>query len=386
MATSFARCIGRRWSAEQQPEAVHPQRAVASTEQLDVLAQGLEAWNEWRAADPCVPVDLSGADLSRLEFGLFPALRRADARGLIPAGASLSFIYNEIVGFEVMPLNLRGANLRHTRLDDADLAKADCQAADFSGATLSGANLHRADCTFARFVGADLSGADMRGSKLQHTLFVGTTVEGADLGSSDVHGASVWGLKGVPADETGLLVTAQGEHDLRSDSFALAQLIYFLTRGENTRDLIDTVSSRLVLILGNFKQERMAMLNAVRSALRGIGCMPIIFDFEGPKTQDTTGSVETLARLAHFVMADITDPSSVPHELATTVPFLRTTPVVLLRAQGARGYSMVRDLKAYPWVLGVYDYEGVEPLVGALPEIVGNARTLAERLRAQTRA
>jgi uncharacterized protein YjbI with pentapeptide repeats len=357
---------------------------VANTEQLAVLAQGLEAWNDWRAARPREPVDLSGADLRTLAFGLFPALSRADARGLIPAGASLSFIYNEIVGVEVMPLNLREANLRYARLDNADLAKADCQGADFSGAKLNGTNLHRADCAFARFVGADLSGADLRAADLRHTLFIGATVEDTDLGYADVHGASVWGLKGVPADETDLLVTSDGEQALRCDSFALAQLIYFLTRGENTRELIDTVSNRLVLILGNFKHERMAVLTAVRTALRSIGCMPIIFDFDGPRTTDTTGTVETLARLSHFVMADLTDPSSVPHELATTVPFLRTTPVVLLRAKGATGYSMVRDLKAYPWVQGVHDYEGVAPLVGALPEIVGNARALAERLRTQT--
>ena len=201
-----------------------------------------------------------------------------------------------------------------------------------------------------------------------------------------MHGASVWGLKGNPADETSLLVTSSGEQDLRCDSLALAQLIYFLTRGENTRELIDTVSNRLVLILGNFKEKRMAMLNAVRSALRGIGCMPIIFDFDGPRNKDTTGTVETLARLSHFVIADLTDPSSVPHELATTVPFLRTTPVVLLRAHGAQGYSMASDLKAYAWVLGVYDYEGAEPLTRALPEIVSTARALAEALRSRSPA
>ena len=359
---------------------------MANTEQLAVLAQGLEVWNEWRGANPKEQVDLMGADVRHLEFGSFPALRRADARGLIPAGVSMSFIYNEIVGYELMPLNLRGADLRQTQLDQADLAKADCQGADVSGASMKGTNLHRSDCASARFVRAEMSGADLRAANLRHALFIGTTVEGADLGYSTVHGCAVWGLRGVPADETGLLVTSDGDQDLRCDSLGLAQLIYFLTRGENTRELIDTVSNRLVLILGNFKEERMAMLNAVRSALRGIGCMPIIFDFDGPKAKDITGTVETLARLAHFVIADLTDPSSVPHELATTVPFLRTTPVVLLRAQGAQGYSMARDLKAYPWVLGVYDYDGAEPLVRALPAIVGDARAMAVRLRSPAAA
>ena len=48
--------------------------------------------------------------------------------------------------------------------------------------------------------------------------------------------------------------------------------------------------------------------------------------------------------MARFIVADLTDPSSIPHELATIVPFLRTTPVVLLRLEGSEGYSMVEDL------------------------------------------
>ena len=62
----------------------------------------------------------------------------------------MPFTYNEIVGYEVMPLNLRGADLRHALLDKADLAKADCRGADFPRATLKGTNLHRADCTSAK--------------------------------------------------------------------------------------------------------------------------------------------------------------------------------------------------------------------------------------------
>jgi hypothetical protein len=85
--------------------------------------------------------------------------------------------------------------------------------------------------------------------------------------------------------------------------------------------------------------------------------MPLIFDFEGPSSKDTTGTVETLARLSRFIVADLTEPSSIPHELATTVPFLRTTPVLLFRMKGATGYSMARDLQAYPWVVDIAEYE-----------------------------
>jgi hypothetical protein len=353
---------------------------LANTKQLSILGEGLEVWNSWRIEHTGESIDLSGADLRNLEFGLVPVLRRAVERGLIPEGVSSSFIYNEIVGRDVMPLNLCAADLRGTNLDGADLIMARCQGADFSHATLKAANLRRADLSSARFVGTDLSRADLRAADLSESAFVRTNVEGTDPGFSTVYGISVWGIKGSPACETDLLVTPPEEPALRTDGLGLAQLIYFLIQDEHARDLIDTVTNRLVLVLGNFKDDRKAVLVAVRSALKGIGFMPIIFDFKRPSSKDTTGTVETLARLVRFVVADLTDPSSVPHELATTVPFLRTTPVMLLRKTGATGYSMARDLEAYPWVLGVHQYETSDLLVAQLPDLVRRAMELADSL------
>ena len=353
---------------------------MANPKQLSILSKGLEVWNRWRIENPGESIDLSGTDLRNLEFGLTPALRRADAEGLIPQGASWSFIYNEIVGYDVLPLNLRAADLRRANLDGADLIKAECQGADFSNATLRAANLHRADLSSAKFVDSDLSRADLRGANLSASVFFRTNVDGTDVGYSDVYGISVWGTTGTPADETNLRVTPFDEPDVRSDSLALAQLIYFLIQEKHARDLIDTVTNRLVLVLGNFKKERKVVLEAVRSALRGLGFMPLIFDFEGPSSKDTTGTVETLARLSRFVVADLTDPSSIPHELATTVPFLRTTPVLLFRMKGATGYSMARDLQAYPWVLGINEYETPDLLLAQLPDFVRRARDLANSL------
>lgn len=354
---------------------------MANLKQLSILREGLEVWNDWRLANPTESVDLSNVDLRNLEFGLMPALRRADEQGLIPKGASWPFVMNEIVGWDVMPLNLRGANLRGAKLDGADLIKAECRGADFSGASLNKVDLRRADLSSTRFVDANLTGANIRAADLSESVLVRTTVEAADFGYSTVYGTSVWDLRGTPSDETDLLVTAPGRFALRTDRLAFAQLIYCITQNKHLREVIDTVGSRLVLILGNFKEERKAVLEAVRGALKNIDFIPVIFDFEGPKSKDTTGTVETLARLARFVVADLTDPSSVPHELATTVPFLRTTPVVLLREAGATGYSMADDLKSYPWVLGVHQYASSEVLVEQLSELVARARALSDSLR-----
>ena len=65
------------------------------------------------------------------------------------------------------------------------------------------------------------------------------------------------------------------------------------------------------------------------------------------------------------------DESSIPHELATVGPFLRTTPVVLLRLAGATGYSMIKGLEAYSsWVVHVREYADPGALIDGLDDHV----------------
>jgi len=85
--------------------------------------------------------------------------------------------------------------------------------------------------------------------------------------------------------------------------------------------------------------------------------------------------------MARFVIADLTDPSSIPHELATIVPFLRTTPVLPLRLVRSYSYSMFDDLKRYPWVLDIYEYDDASSLISILSKVIAPANEMAEKLR-----
>lgn len=354
---------------------------MANDKQLAVLRRGLESWNQWRRENPDVRVDLSLADLRGVDISVMPSLRRADAKGLIPRGSSWAFIANEIIGYDVLPLDLSKADLRGAILDGADLRCAECSGADFTGARLREVELGRSNLSDSRFVESDLQGANLRGADLSRSVLVRTNLGNVDLGYARVYGVSVWDLVGAPRDEVGLIVTPRGSASLSTDSLSLAQFLYFLINNENARNAIDTLTTKVVLILGNFRKERKAVLDAVRNRLRSLGLIPVMFDFEAPASKDTTGTVETLARLSRFVIADLTDPSSVPHELATTVPFLRTTPVLMLRLAGTTGYSMVNDLLAYPWVLGVHEYDSESTLVEQIPDVIEPACVLADRLQ-----
>jgi hypothetical protein len=143
-----------------------------------------------------------------------------------------------------------------------------------------------------------------------------------------------------------------------------------LLKNDKIRDVIDTLGRKAVLILGRFSPERKAVLDALRAALRRRDYLPILFDFEKPAGKNLTETVATLAHLARFVIADITDAKSIPQELQRIVPTLPSLPIqpILLSAQ--REYAIFRDFRDYPWVLEPYLYEDLDSLLASLEELV----------------
>jgi hypothetical protein len=79
----------------------------------------------------------------------------------------------------------------------------------------------------------------------------------------------------------------------RLASFSTTEFISLLLNNEEIRDVIDTVTSKVVLILGSFTAEKKAVLDAIRENLRHRGYVPVMFDFEKPASKDATGTVET---------------------------------------------------------------------------------------------
>jgi hypothetical protein len=124
------------------------------------------------------------------------------------------------------------------------------------------------------------------------------------------------------------------------------------------------------------------VLDAIREQLRQRDYLPVLFDFEKPASKDLTGTVQTLANMARFVIADLTDPSSVPHELAMVVPGT-VVPVQAILLEGQREYAMFVDLKGrYPWVLEPYRYTSPKLLIANLSEqVIVPAEAKARQLR-----
>jgi uncharacterized protein YjbI with pentapeptide repeats len=415
-------------------------KPVANDEHLAILRQGIAIWNEWRARNPEIKPDLSGADLT--DAGRYIArVHKIDLRGanlsaadlseadlteadlelanlrranlcqasLSKADLSLANLRNAmLVKADLTKADLARANLRRANLSEADLSWASLSGADVRGADLSGANLSGAHAFRTDFWGANLSGAslsqallvaaNLNGANLQGANLINACLERANLAEADltdanfaganmqraslvatiltktdftgcrVYGISAWGLRQDRAKQRDLIITPQGEPEITVDHIEVAQFIYLLLHNEKIRSVIDTITSKVVLILGRFTAERKAVLDALRDELRQRNYLPVVFDFEKPASQTTDETITLLARMARFLIADISDAKSVLQELRGIVPDLPSLAVQPLILIPQEEPGMFDFFRVYPWVLEPYRYQNHEALTANLVE------------------
>jgi hypothetical protein len=283
--------------------------------------------------------------------------------------------------------NLSGANLSKANLSKADLSEANLNGADLHGTKLGGADLRRAnlsgtDLSGRDFSEQDLTGVNLSGANLNRTVLVGTDLSEANLSNCSIYGIAAWNLNLEGAGQSNLIITPPHEPVITVDNLQVAQFIYLLLNNKEIRDIIDTITSKVVLILGRFTPERKAILDAIRDELRRCDYLPVLFDFEKPSSRDLTETISTLAHMARFVIADITDAKAVPVELEKIVPGLPSVPVQPLIASADYEYGMFEHIRRYPWVLDTYRYDSLDELLDALKErVIDPAEMKAKELR-----
>ena len=314
--------------------------------------------------------DLRGANLIRAN--LYRAkliktnLNKTNLKGANLRGANLS------------EANLAGAILRKCKLSGADLRHADLRHAIFTGADLSGANLKNANLSNTDFSEANLSNANLSNANLSNAnltnaniMFVkmnNTTLQNAKLSGAYIYGISVWDVNLEGATQTGLIISPdEKKTTLTIDNLEVAQFVYLLLNNSKIRDIINTMTGKSVLLLGRFGNGRKAILDGMADWLRKEDMLPIIMDFEQPDNKDFTETVRTLAGLCKYVIADLTSPQSVPHEIAQIIPFL-AIPFVPLIQEGKTEYSMLRDFYKHHWLLPIVHYQDHKNLISSMME------------------
>jgi uncharacterized protein YjbI with pentapeptide repeats len=336
---------------DQSPELVN--RKAARQAHLTILAEGVEVWNAWRKHHPETRPQLYDAPLSS----------------------------------EEKPARLSGANFANAVLMGADLQYAHLEGANFHEANLGGANLHRAHLNGANFCTTDLfrtnlSSADLTGANLQGTQLTLTSFRGATLDGCTIYGISAWDLDLEETTQRNLIVLYQQRsgdstryeegrfivHDLRS-----AQFVYSLLQNENVRDALQSLTSKVVLILGRFQGGGLEVLQAVASALQGHGYVPIIFDFDEPQSRDKRQTVRMLIGLSRFVVADLSG-RSVPAEIELN-PLPDRVPYIPILQRGYQSYNI--DFPSYV-LEPIVDFDDVPGLLLKLPsDVIARAEAWA---------
>jgi uncharacterized protein YjbI with pentapeptide repeats len=382
---------------------------------LDIFARGVSEWNRWRYENQDVHINLLNprfSDLNRHLTGINlsgASLHGADLSGADLTGADLSASYLYGANFQSSRLieadlsgahlqradlnlaRLTGADLRSAylgwaamtlaTLDDADLSQANLHAAYMDSASLRGAILVEADLTDANLRDAKLSGADLSGANLSGASLVKADLSEAVLNNSRVYGISAWSLEIDRAEQKGLIITPEDEPIITVDNLKIAQFLYLLLNNSEIREVIDTITSKVVLILGRFTPDRKIILDAIRDELRKRDYTPVVFDFEKPANRNITETVSTLAHIARFVIADITDARSIPQELMRIIPDLPSVPVQPLLQASADEYGMFEHFKSYPWVLETFRYQDLRDVYANLATHIINPAEVKTRAR-----
>ncbi|HTI15320.1 MAG TPA: pentapeptide repeat-containing protein [Dictyobacter sp.] len=413
--------------AQNREKQVMPQEELIS-----LLKRDVREWNAWRKNNAHVRLDFRGVNLSDVDLrGVNLSgvnLNEANLIDINLSGANLSNA--RIYEANLSRANLSGTNLSEANLSEANLSEANLSRADLSNANLNGAVVIRTDLNESNLSGAYLNGADLRwsnlsgsylrgvrlieanlievdlseadlseanldganlsranlsrtnlkGANLSRTLLIGTNLTHATLSGCTIYGISAWNVHLEGAIQENLIITQEHEATITIDNLKVAQFIYLMLSNQEIRDVINTLTTKSVLILGRFTPERKAILEVLQEVLRAHNYLPILFDFETPKDRNLTETVRILAHLARFIIADLTEPSSIPQELQAIIPTLAITvqPILL---EEKKEYAMFHDFSRYHWVLPTYFYTDQANLITSMEtHIIQSAEQKAKEL------
>jgi len=201
---------------------------------------------------------------------------------------------------------------------------------------------------------------------------VGTNFSGATLTGCNVYGVSAWDVNLEDAVQADLRIAQLKESFITIDNLKVAQFLYLLLNNEEVRAVLDSITSKVVLILGRFSDERKPVLDALRGALRRHpnGYIPVLFDFQPQTDKPVLETMKTLANLARFVIADLTDPHMVRSELGYIVPNVPTVPVQPIIQTDADLPTEYESWALYKSFLPVSRYFDLSDLLASLNESV----------------
>jgi uncharacterized protein YjbI with pentapeptide repeats len=245
--------------------------------------------------------------------------------------------------------------------------------------------LFQASLTDTKLASSDLTGANLNEARLVRTVLAAST-----LSRSHVYGVAAWDVNLEGATQLDLVISRRPL--ITVDDLELAQFVHLLLNNAKLRNVIATITSKTVLILGRFTEPRKHILDALRRELRRYNYVPVLFDFAPSEERSLTETIQLLANMARFVIADLTDARSIPQELSHIVPSLPSVAIKPIILSSETEYALFDHWQQFRSVLPVFRYEDEGHLLANLEiEVIGAAenwsdeRSENQRLREEIR-
>ena len=339
---------------------------------IELLKNKQEEWNNQRL--------IAGIDAPNFRNTNFSLEFHGESLYDLPEFFDLNFSNSDMNMVSLRNCTFTNCCFDGAHITFADLVDASFQSCTFKNVCMRVSKIGDATFTNCLFENSDLSYCSAENTSFKGTKFVNTRMEHMSLILTDfsdayldgcfVYGVSAWNLKLKNTKQKNLLITQNGHPFITVDDIELAQLIYLLINNNNLRNVIDTITSKVVLILGNFSPERKRVLDLIRDELRQHDLVPVLFDFTAPSARNFTETMLTLASLSKCVIADLTSQKCIPHELANIIPHHPSLTIYPIILNGERPYSMFDDYKSYPWVRPLLYYKE-DDIHGLISHLIG---------------
>jgi len=291
--------------------------------------------------------------------------------------------------------NLRAADLRSAKLRHTDLSEACLLGADLTNAKLTRAVLKYTNLAYACLRKADLTGADLTCANLASAC-----LDGAVLANCLVYGVSAWGASFDGTEQRELTVSLPepeivcvrmlfpGDTSVRVpiarpklrkpypvvtfDELEALPFVDAVLRNAALDEVVGTIDSNVVLILGQFTGGRRDLLTSFRELLRQRGYMPIALDFGVIPPDDVDAMVLRLSRLARFVIADISESPVLPYQVKNFIVNQRPVPLAVFLSEGTQlcDDALFDGLKRFSHVLERQDYSNHDEACQKLAQVM----------------
>lgn len=246
--------------------------------------------------------------------------------------------------------NLNGANLMGAYLYSANLRGAKLNGATLLETDLVGADLREAELNRTNFMRADLGGIDLRRTKMNRALLRNCIINQANLSGADLTGTYIYGISAwdIKTDENTIMKNLViSENPLITvDDIEIAQFIHLILNNKKISNIITSMRTKCVLILGSFDDDSMPILNKLTEILPEYNLVPIIFYFKAPKEHSLMETVRTMALLSKFVIVDLSKRSGQLYEIANLVNNIKV-PYVTIAVEGTKVSGILEDLHDY---------------------------------------